>query len=78
MHKCARSFNESCKQTHYDLVGIKSEARGYECMRDLNLRVAHVNGEYGSSAIQKLEALAYLLGVLPPGLRAIAAKCVHC
>ena len=47
-------------------------------MRDLNLRVAHVNSEYGSSATQKLEALAYLLGVLPPGLPAIAAKCVHC
>ncbi len=47
-------------------------------MRDLNVRVAHVNGEYGSSATQKPEALAYLLGVLPPGLPAIAVKCVHC
>ena len=46
-------------------------------MRDLNLRVGHANDEYGASAIQKLEVLARLPGVLPPELRAIAAKCVH-
>ena len=52
-HECARARSQlqrSRKKTHYDLVGIRSEARGDECMQDANLWVDHAHDRCAPSA----------------------------
>jgi len=46
MRTCARSL-ESREKTHYDLMEIRSEARGGECMRDSNKAIADATYRHG-------------------------------
>src|SRR2546427_7848189 len=56
-HECARARSQlqrSRKKTHYDLVGIRSEARGDECKRVASQRVDHASDRYVPAALWKI------------------------